>query len=202
MVQTFTSTGYFMHALNFGGVVLGWIAFVASMLFSGGSAPPDAGAPKVRATRSLIGIALQGLAFAVAWSGFISFRTDAPRLSDIAVTTVTLALALAASALFIWSRRTMGRSWSLVAQTGDALRLATDGPFAHVRHPIYVALFLMLLATAIGLHHLRNLAIAVPLYALGTMQRVAIEERLLRTRFSEAYDAYARRVRRFVPGLF
>jgi protein-S-isoprenylcysteine O-methyltransferase Ste14 len=42
----------------------------------------------------------------------------------------------------------------------------------------------------------------VPLYALGTWMRVAHEERLLRTQFGAAYDEYAARVKRFVPGVF
>ena len=47
----------------------------------------------------------------------------------------------------------------------------------------------------------KSALIGVPLFALGTWIRVAEEERLLRRHFGEAYDAYAARVPRFVPGL-
>ena len=43
---------------------------------------------------------------------------------------------------------------------------------------------------------------SVPLYAFATWMRVRHEERLLRSQFGAAYDAYAARVKRFVPGLF
>src|SRR3546814_9297336 len=104
--------------------------------------------------------------------------------------------------LFVWASRTMGRNWSIVARTRADHRLVTTGPFAHVRHPIYGAMFLFMLAIAIGLGTWPRLIVAIPLYALGTWQRNMVEEALLRAMFGSDYDAYAARVRRFVPGLF
>ncbi len=95
----------------------------------------------------------------------------------------------------------MGRNWSIVARTRGDHALVTAGPFAWIRHPIYTAMFLMMIALAIGLGHAARLFIAVPLYALGTAIRVRIEERLLRTAFSSAYEEYANRVKRFIPGV-
>ena len=79
--------------------------------------------------------------------------------------------------------------------------LVTSGPYALVRHPIYTAMFLMMIALAVGLGHVARLFIAVPLYALGTAIRVRVEERLLRSAFSPAYEEYAKRVKRFIPGV-
>ena len=42
----------------------------------------------------------------------------------------------------------------------------------------------------------------VPIYALATWFRIRHEERLLREQFGADYDAYATRVKRFVPGVF
>jgi protein-S-isoprenylcysteine O-methyltransferase Ste14 len=80
--------------------------------------------------------------------------------------------------------------------------LVTTGPFAHVRHPIYSAMGLLLLALAIGLGNEWRLVVTLPLYALGTWLRIAEEEKLLQAAFGPAYEAYAARVKRFVPGLF
>jgi protein-S-isoprenylcysteine O-methyltransferase Ste14 len=41
----------------------------------------------------------------------------------------------------------------------------------------------------------------VPLYWVGTVLRILEEEKLLRARFGDAYDAYAGRVKRFWPGI-
>ena len=92
------------------------------------------------------------------------------------------------------------RAWGHFESYVDTL--VTAGPFAWIRHPIYTGLFLMLIALAIGLGHVSRLLVAVPLYALGTAIRVQVEERLLRTAFHSAYDEYAGRVKRFVPGVF
>ena len=80
-------------------------------------------------------------------------------------------------------------------------RARDRGPFAWIRHPIYTGMFLMMIALAIGLGHVARLLIALPLYTLGTAIRVRIEERLLRTAFSSAYEEYANRVKRFIPGV-
>ncbi len=93
----------------------------------------------------------------------------------------------------------MGANWSLVARTREDHRLVQTGPFALVRNPIYVALLGMICALAIALGHAVNLVLAIPLYLIGTLMRVSIEERLLREMFGQAFDDYARRVKRFIP---
>jgi protein-S-isoprenylcysteine O-methyltransferase Ste14 len=54
---------------------------------------------------------------------------------------------------------------------------------------------------ALAMGHPQRLGIALPLYMAGTLIRVREEERLLRAMFGAAFDAYAARVKRFVPGL-
>ena len=71
--------------------------------------------------------------------------------------------------------------------------------FSTILFPIYVALFGMICAVAIALGHDVNLVLAIPLYLIGTLMRVSIEERLLREMFGQAFDDYARRVKRFIP---
>ena len=71
-----------------------------------------------------------------------------------------------------------------------------------MRHPIYVALFLFMLAMAIAYGHTRHLILGVPVYALATWFRIRHEEGLLRAQFGADYDGYAARVKRFVPGVF
>jgi protein-S-isoprenylcysteine O-methyltransferase Ste14 len=96
----------------------------------------------------------------------------------------------------------MGRNWSIVARTREDHELVQSGPFAVMRHPIYTAITLQLIGCAVALGHPGRLIVALPLYALGTWLRISVEERLLHTMFGERYDAYAHRVKRFVPGVF
>ena len=154
-----------------------------------------------RSRWSLGGILLQSLGILLAGIGHVdvSLRPDDPR-SIIAGVLVALLL-LNGAALFRWSSTTMGRNWSLVARTRDDHELVTTGPFALVRHPIYVSMLLFLLAMAIATGHYLQLLWAGPVFALGTWIRIREEERLLRAAFGEAFDAYARRTGAMFPRL-
>lgn len=154
-----------------------------------------------RSAGSLLWIIVQGAGIAIVGIGPIRPTLDPLSTTALIHAAIVLGLMLAAVALFHWSSRTMGRNWSLVARTRGDATLVTDGPFAIVRNPIYVALFLVLLAMAVAYGHLRNLFLAVPVYAWGTWMRVAHEETVLRAAFGAAYDAYAARVKRFIPGV-
>lgn len=147
-------------------------------------------------------IAVQGLGIGVAGMGRVEILTGPPTLAMIVRALVVLTLMLAAVWLFDSSSRTMGKNWSLVARTRSDHNLVQTGPFALVRHPIYVALFLFMCAMAIAYGHTSNLVIGVPVFAFGTWMRIRHEERLLREMFGGEYDAYAARVKRFVPGVF
>lgn len=155
-----------------------------------------------RRNASIIWLLVQGIGIGVAGMGPIIVGLDPMSPKAIAQGIAVLALMVAAIGLFDASSRTMGKNWSLVARTREDHQLVQHGPFALVRHPIYIALFLFMIAMAIAYGHLTNLILAVPLYAVATWLRVRHEERILREQFGSAYDAYAARVKRFVPGLF
>ncbi len=154
-----------------------------------------------RDSGSMAGVAVQALGFAAVGFGPVKMILGAPDAFAIGELALVLALMGATIALFAASSRAMGRNWAIVARTREDHQLVTWGPFAWVRNPIYSALFIWLLTMAIALGHWRGVILAVPLYWIGTWMRVTREEKLLRAQFGAAYDAYAARVKRFVPGL-
>ncbi len=150
---------------------------------------------------SLLGVALQSLGIAAA-SGPTRIVGSGPLDGLAEPRTLLTALTIAPAVLmFVWSARTMGANWSIVARTRGDHQLVTGGPFALVRNPIYLAMLLFLLSVAAATDHAPALPIALPLFALGTWVRVRSEERLLRAEFGTAYDAYAARVKRIIPGI-
>jgi len=183
-------------------LVVGFVAFLIALIAARRRrGPRDPG--ERRSARSLIGIAVQCVAFLVAGFGI----RRAPMLDPLSATALieaaVIALLMAAAVgLFAWASRTMGRNWSVVARTRSDHELVTTGPFAYLRHPIYTALALLLIALAIAYGNAARLILALPIYALGTWLRIAEEERLLRDAFGTSYDAYVTRVKRFVPGVF
>ncbi|MCW3848434.1 isoprenylcysteine carboxylmethyltransferase family protein [Sphingomonas sp. LB-2] len=181
----------------------GLAAFFLSLSFArrsmGGSGGGEARAK--RSALSVLGILIQMIGFTVVGMG--PLRVELPPDSPLAIGEGAAVLALVGFtlAVFLASTRAMGRNWSLVARTREDHELVTWGPFAWVRHPIYAGLFAFMLALSLAFGHWRGLIVGVPLYWLGTGLRVVEEERLLRAQFGPAYDAYAARVKRFVPGL-
>ena len=156
---------------------------------------------ETRSSGSMLGVGIQMLGFMAVGVGPIT-ATLAPG-STLAISEAGLVLVLMALtvSLFFSASRAMGKNWSIVARTREDHQLVTWGPFAAIRHPIYTGLFAFMLAMAVAFGHWRGLILGVPLYWIGTWMRISIEERMLRDRFGAAYDAYASRVKRFVPGL-
>jgi len=180
-------------------LILGGLLFFASVMrarIGGGG-----GAAKRRAGWSTLGILIQMLAFALTGLGRIV--ASLPPASPLAlVEAVAVAgLMLFSVLLFFAAARAMGANWSVVARMREGHELVTGGVFERLRHPIYVAMAAFLFALAIAFGHEANLIVTAPLFALGTWIRVREEEKLLRAEFGPAFDDYAARVKRFVPGV-
>lgn len=183
--------------------LLGALGFVAAVLTARSGRARDAGEADAKRSRaSLTGVILQAGGIGAAGFGRQRVELD-PVGAEALVEAAAVALLMAGCvALFVWATRTMGSNWSIVARTRADHALVEAGPFAFVRHPIYAAMALFMVGLAIAFGHTRQLLLAAPLFALGTWLRVRIEEGLLRRQFGAAYDTYAARVKRFVPGLF
>lgn len=106
----------------------------------------------------------------------------------------------AGSALALWTLRTF-RSWRLRAELTHTHQLEVDGPFAWVRHPIYVAMNLSGLGLAIWLPNPLTWLGFVLLCVAGDV-RARAEEALLVGAFGDRYRGYMAAVRRFVPGVY
>jgi protein-S-isoprenylcysteine O-methyltransferase Ste14 len=91
----------------------------------------------------------------------------------------------------------LGRSFSILPA---ARRLVTDGPYALVRHPLYLAEELA--AFGLFLHYQSLVAgLILALHLLFQLDRMRQEEMVLRTAFP-GYAAYAERTKRLLPGIF
>jgi protein-S-isoprenylcysteine O-methyltransferase Ste14 len=161
--------------------------------------PSEVGGTRDRS--SFAGVAVQALGIFMA-SGPSLMTGSAWAGGLVSLRTLFTGWTIAASVgLFCWASRTMGANWSIVARVRSEHELVTGGPFAWVRHPIYLGMLLFLLSLAIATGHERALPFAVPVFVIGTLMRTTREEKLLRARFGAAYDQYAQQVKRFIPGV-
>ena len=184
-------------------VLLSWFVFAAVFLIFGDKtkSPPD----KKRAPGSLVGVVLQGVGYGLAWGvQRTRFSPIIPmaRTGQIVLFVIISALAVASPLFAFRARQTLGKQWSVTARLVEGHRLVTQGPYRIVRNPIYTGMFGMLLATGLAISHWIGLAIAIIVFAIGTMIRVRNEEKLLRDAFGTEFDDYARRVPAVIPFLF
>jgi protein-S-isoprenylcysteine O-methyltransferase Ste14 len=120
---------------------------------------------------------------------------------DAAIAAVGLAITLAGLALALWARVTLGGNWSGQVTFKEGHELIRHGPYAHVRHPIYSAILLMLLGTVLAIGTLGTL-LGLPLIGAGIWLKTGQEEALMSEHFPAEYAAYRSQVKALVPRLF
>jgi protein-S-isoprenylcysteine O-methyltransferase Ste14 len=79
-------------------------------------------------------------------------------------------------------------------------RLVTGGPYRYMRNPMYSAVLLFAAAEVVAYGDMWKIACWF-LLALVLLAKALLEEHGLRAHFP-GYAEYARRVRRFIPGVF
>jgi len=113
-----------------------------------------------------------------------------------------LLITVLGEALRLWGVAVLGGEARATAAMGSTL-LVTTGPFAYVRNPLYIGN--MLLYTGIGVMSLALfpwlLVAALCWFSIQYALIISLEEEFLRERFGKDYEAYQRRVRRFIPRL-
>jgi len=148
---------------------------------------------------------LQALSYAIIWtvrrpfvSPFVSFsKTLALVLGIVAIVSAIVSVFIVMAAV-----KTLGKEWSITARVVTDHKLATEGPYRFVRHPIYTGMLGMLIATGIAVSYWPALLVALVVFFLGTAIRIRSEERLLRETFGLEFETYARSVPAIVPGLY
>jgi len=180
-------------------VLVVWVAFAGVFL----ARRRVAGSPERKRDRmGLVGLALQGVGYAVVWAARRMPGTplvDMPLAAVVAVGLAAIGVALASFLLVLWAVQTLGRQWALAARVLEGHELVTGGPYRWIRNPIYAGMLGMLVATGVAVSQPRGLLVGVAVFLVGTVVRVKSEERLLREAFGERWADWARRTPALVP---
>ena len=114
------------------------------------------------------------------------------------VLAIAIAFALAAALLRTWGTAYLGAA---VVQSGAMQPgVVHDGPFRHLRNPLYLGLFLHLFALAILMSRSGAL---FTIFAVGLLEvrLIVAEEAFLRAQLGQAYQAYQDKVPSLLPAL-
>jgi protein-S-isoprenylcysteine O-methyltransferase Ste14 len=95
-----------------------------------------------------------------------------------------------------WSR--MGTHWRMAVSLKGEEELITDGPFRHVRHPIYSLSMLLMICSAIVVPSVPMLVVAIVHLVLMQL-KARNEENHLLTVHGDLYRRYLARTGRFLP---
>ncbi len=192
----------FLPVLATAVVMLCWFVFAGIFLFRD---TPKAAPEQKRDSKSIVGLILQALSYAVV--GLFYRAPFTPISSGSRAVAVSLSLAAMLAAVVSISIvkaavKMLGKEWSVTARVVEGHKLATEGPYRFVRHPIYSGMLGMLLATGLVISHWLALIAAIVIYFIGTVIRIRSEERLLREALGPEFESYARSAPALVPGLY
>jgi protein-S-isoprenylcysteine O-methyltransferase Ste14 len=108
------------------------------------------------------------------------------------------ALLFAALGLMVLAAVQFRRAGTGIRPFSDVTALVDAGPFRWTRNPMYVGFFSLALGVAVVLGTASPLVVPFALVVVLDRRFVRREEEFLRERLGEAYDAYCRRVRRWI----
>ncbi len=77
-------------------------------------------------------------------------------------------------------------------------KLVTSGPFRLTRNPMYLALVIVALGVAFWVGAWPMFLAPIAIFATANWVHIPFEEQKMRRQFGEAFDAYARKVRRWI----
>ncbi|MFQ6059099.1 MAG: methyltransferase family protein [Anaerolineae bacterium] len=115
---------------------------------------------------------------------------------------VGLGLFLVGVLLVLWARWTLGAmygvSTSCAVQLKERHRLIQHGPYALVRHPMYLGYWLLLAGVAL-IYRTWSPLLFLAMFVPAFYRRAQREEQALEAMFGAEWQAYAARVPMFVP---
>jgi protein-S-isoprenylcysteine O-methyltransferase Ste14 len=141
------------------------------------------------------GIGLVMVGFALAWAYVHPKDFQKPAWALI----VSMILAPPAVALAWAATRHLGKQWRYKAALREGHELIQSGPYAVVRHPIYLSMLSMLVATLAAWTWWPMAVGSLIAFVAGTEIRIHAEERLLGSHFGAAYVDYKRRTKAYIP---
>lgn len=103
-------------------------------------------------------------------------------------------------ALLHFSHRALGSGFRISRESTGRRALVTNGPYAHLRHPLYLGHILLTVGAALATSNL-ILGTAAVFIACVLVRRTRTEDAFLEAAYGEEWRRYASRVRAFRPGL-
>ncbi|HET60359.1 MAG TPA: isoprenylcysteine carboxylmethyltransferase family protein [Chloroflexi bacterium] len=129
------------------------------------------------------------------WFSFADFNT----LSIVNV--LGIFIYLAGLILLVHSHRQLKRNWSPTIEINQQQELVTSGIYRWIRHPIYAAVWLMVIAQVLLINNLILGLTGVLSFSLLYNHRVTREEQMMAAHFGKEFAIYCETTGRLLPDL-
>ncbi|OAQ53547.1 nickel-cobalt-cadmium resistance protein [Natrinema mahii] len=157
--------------------------------------------PRDRGSKRVIGIAVSG---GTAGAALLPELVAVPTLPRQRVAFwIGIGLVVLGVLFRQYAVRTLGEYFSLAVSVDEADTVVTSGPYRWVRHPSYTGGLTTMVGIGVATGNWLSLGVVTLAGVAGYGYRIHVEERVLREKLGESYEAYAERTQyRLVPGLW
>lgn len=153
-----------------------------------------------RAFSARLGLALAELLAIVVWALFRGQYHILPE-PDAAMAVAGSILALTGALLSAWSKHTLGRLFSVHLGVQQEHRLITSGPYAIVRHPMYLGIIDYILGSALVFND-AGLIVLAAAFVVFFLFQLRQEELIFERHFGAEYQRYRERIPALLPRLW
>jgi len=134
------------------------------------------------------------------WLPFVvAYAQPMPMDLDRVVRYIGLGLCVGSALFAAWAMWSLGRSYGIRMDIFAGHTLKTDGPYAIVRHPMYLGIVLFHLGASLAFASPLLLALTALIVVPFTALRISYEDGVLRQAFGERYAAYERATPALIP---
>jgi protein-S-isoprenylcysteine O-methyltransferase Ste14 len=129
----------------------------------------------------------------------ISWALGWPRIPGLPLPPLGIALVVGGSIPPLWAFALFQRERTEINPTSPTnSKLVTGGPFGFTRNPMYLGLVIITLGIAFWVGAWPMFAAPVALFATSNWVHIPFEEAKMRRQFTNEFDDYTRRVRRWL----
>ncbi|GFZ32164.1 hypothetical protein CSC2_26900 [Clostridium zeae] len=155
-----------------------------------------------KSTQRMLHLSLVIVSFVITLFGFKTFifwKEIIPR--NLIVEYFGVIILVISLSFAIWARITLGRNWSGAIQRVEGQRLVKDGPYRHVRNPIYTGIVCGFFGTFIALGTIASLVGFIIMLSTYIV-KIRKEQRYLIEEFGEEYNKYISESWALIPFIF
>lgn len=113
-----------------------------------------------------------------------------------------LILYAAGVALRYWSSAILGNSFSRNIEADKEHKLISWGPYRFIRHPLYMALMLMVVSVSIFLRSLAGITFSLVIMTIVLGIRIKEEEKIMEENLGKRYMRWKEKRQLFIPFIF